>query len=470
MTALPVALSDALLTKFIKEKVWPDFDKEIKRLRGLEAWGRGLQPVPQVKKNRERQSLQEISRTPWMKLMVSTFAQQLIVDGYRNEGSNANAEAWTTWLRNQMPSQQIAINRATLMFGYSYLKVTVGDDPVSGRPMAVMRGASPTKTYALYEDSYSDEWPVYVLERTSDTLFRWWDDDGWSDLEFKEGDWKLLSSGGHAYGHPPFVRYANEIDLEGRCWGEVEPVITLAMRIDKTGFDRLLVQHYNSFKVRYATGLEQADEEEQIAADKLLLSQGEMLVSSNADAKFGVLDETSMDSFIDAYKSDLLSYLSVCQLPLTTAGQIVNVAADALAAGNRPTIQKLHEKQILFGASHNQALRFVNEIEGRADEAVDFDMSVHWMDPEIMSLAQFADAWGKMVDQLGVPKWGVWPKIPGVTQSEVEGWKSDYLSDDKLIKFLREMDEKPAQQGGPNSAQNTPKARNDNGQPKSVGK
>jgi hypothetical protein len=163
-------------------------------------------------------------------------------------------------------------------------------------------------------------------------------------------------------------------------------------------------------------------------------------------------------------------------MPANLAGQISNVAADALAAGTRPTVQKLWQKQTMFASGHNQVLRLVNLLEGRTDEANAFGFAVHWQDVEIKSLAQFADAWGKMVDQLKVPAWGVWPMIPGIDQSTVEGWQKNYMKDDEFISYIRTLQEGKLRggaagmdgPGGPNSARNTPTVNNKNGDPASL--
>lgn len=474
------------LLKYLNTELFPAFDEERHRLRKLEAWGNGKQPeVRPLKRNTERAVLQRLARTPWIPLMVSTFAQQMVVDGYRREGDLENREAWKTWLFNGMPSQQLSINRTTMIAGYSYLRVTEGhrDAPdgddlyVPGsETMAVMRGVSPARCFALYSDPFGDEYPTYVLEKRFDGSWRWWFDGvGYHKMMFDGSKFKIIETKEHDYGVNPFVRYVNQIDLEGRTWGEVEPIIDLAARIDKTAFDRLLVQHFNSFKVRWATGLEQPDTEEEVAQDKIRIANEDILIASDVQAKFGTLDETSMQGFIEAYTADLEAFAAVTQLPPNLVGQIVNVAADALDGARRQTYQRLFEKQTIMGASHAQALRLAAHIEGREDDANDFAARIHWQDVEVRSLTQFADAWGKIVDQLGVPKWAAWNKIPGIDQSEVQEWKEHWDDNDPLTQYLRDMNVKPAApqgspagsamdgRGGPNSTRNQPPLNNRTG-------
>jgi len=205
-----------------------------------------------------------------------------------------------------------------------------------------------------------------------------------------------------------------------------------------------------------------------------------MLVSSNEKASFGVLPPSPLDGLIAAYKESLTQFLAVCQLPPHIAGQIVNVAADALAAGTRQTMQKLAEKQSMFRSAHNQALRLVNIIEGRDEEANDITFTIHWQDVTVQSLAQFADAWGKMVTMLKIPAEGVWDMIPNLDQSVVEGWKENYLSTDDFTAYIRASQEAGVAgrggaagtdpRGGSTTASNTPGPNNKTGEPASMNK
>lgn len=440
----PVDLPDGPLAgkeleTYLTKHVWPAFEMERQRLQRLEMWGTGKQPqVRALKRNTERAVLQRIARNAWIPLMISTFAQQMIVDGYTKEGDPNNTDGWKTWNRNKMAAQQLSINRATMIYGYAFVRVTEGKD-ADGAVMAVMRGVDPMDCFALYDD-YVDEYPQYVLERITNTKYKWWLQNGdFIPISRDKGKFVAGEQESTTAGAPPFVRYINQIDLKGRCWGDVEGVIDLAARIDKTVFDRLMVQHFNSFKVRWATGLEQADTVEGVEQDKIRISNEDILVASDVAAKFGTLDETSMEGFISAYHADLETFTALMQLPPNLVGGVINVAADALDGARRQTYQKLFEKQTVMGEAHAQVMRLAALIEGRDEDAKDFFARIHWQDVEVRSLAQFADAWGKIVSQLGVPKWAAWSKIPGVTQTEVEGWRKHTLDTDPFSTYLREV-------------------------------
>lgn len=453
-------LSGEDLAKFITEHVYPIFEDERCRLRKLEAWGTGKQPVTRnhSSPNTEKKVLQRFARNPWIPLMVSTFAQQMIVDGYRRDGASANEEAWDTWEFNNMKSQQLTIARSTMISGYSYVRATDGIGPQGG-PMAVLRVVGGQNAFGIYADP-GDEYPQFLLEKRFNGTYRWWTDSDYTVLKFDKGTFTYESAENHDYGVVPFVRYVNQIDDCGRTWGDVEPVVELAARLDKTVFDRLLVQHYNSFKIKWATGLEQPDTEEGIAAAKFKLANESVVVSSEEGAAFGTFDETRMDPFIAAYKADLETFLTIAQLPPDLAGLAANLSADAMEGARRSTYQKLYEKQTMLGQSHAQVMRLAAKIEGREDDAADFSARIHWQDVSVRSLAQFADAWGKMVVSLGIPKQKVWPMIPGVDQAWVKECEQQFFEDSgpdgKINKYLRELGIKQESNGpgGPNNPTN----------------
>lgn len=463
----PEDLTGEQLAAYIQDTIMPLHRRECGRLELLELWGTGKQPTERrgLGPNKEKQVLHRFSKNPWLRLMVSTFAQQLIVDGFRQDGASENEQAWDSWQANNMPAQQFTVNRAASIYGYTYVRVTQGQNPFTEESMAVIRAVDPQNAFGIYQDPYGDEYPAYLLERRFDGTWWWWTPDDYWVFNKNGNDWSYVKTVDHGYKVVPFVRYVNEIDAKGRTWGDVEPLVEIAARLDKTVLDRLLVQHFNSFKVRWATGLEQPDTEEKAQAAAIQLKQGDLLISSNEQAKFGVMAETDMSPFIAAYQSDLQTFLTNAQLPSDLAGLVANLAADALEGARRSSYQKLFEKQTMFGQSHAQVLRLAAFIEGRLDEATDFSARVHWQDVQIKSLAQFADAWGKICDQLGFPKQLVWPLIPGIDQSDVETAKEQFFDDTgpegKLNKYLREMGVPPAGgitpgPGGSNSTLNQP--------------
>ncbi|HLR84799.1 MAG TPA: phage portal protein, partial [Nocardioidaceae bacterium] len=226
----------------------------------------------------------------------------------------------------------------------------------------------------------------------------------------------------HGMGVCPIVRYANQLDLEGRAPGEVEPLIPLAARINKTDYDRMLAQHYNSWKVRYATNLEEPPTSEEAERIKLKLRQSDIL-TGEGETQFGTLDETPLEGFIQAHDSDLEALGAASQTPVTAFGKLINVSAEGLLEARTSLYARRDERQMLFGDSHTATLRLAAHAEGRAEDADDFEMTLKWADTEARTLNQAVDALGKAANMLGVPQEMLWNKIPGVDLTEVESWR-----------------------------------------------
>jgi hypothetical protein len=441
--APPAGETGQKLATYISNEVYPKWHKEKVRLDKLSGWMDGRQPysVRVGPRDLEKRSLLDLSRSPWLGLAVSTFAQAMYVDGYRSPDTRDNSPAWEIWNANNFAAHQISVHRAAIGYGYSFVRVLPGED-YTGRSMPVIRGLSPKRVFAMYEDPVGDDFPTWALEWLPDNkTWRWYDENSYHEFENPnlDGKFTYTKTVDHGIGVCPIVRYVNQMDLEGRCIGDVEPVIAVAARIDKTDYDRLLVQHYNSWKVRTATGLEQADDDANRADDKRKLAQEDMLVSSDPNVTFGSLPETNMAPFIQAHESDVEALSAMLQLPSHLfTGKVVNVSAEALAASRAQTTQKLLEKQTSMGVSHARMLRLASAIAGDTSAARDFNARISWQDVEVRSLAQAADAYGKIAQQLGVPKEFLWRFIPGFDATDVQEMRDMVLDDDPLTSYLRD--------------------------------
>lgn len=474
-------LSPQQAVKLVKDELYPGWDKDRMRLDRIDRWYRWEQegvPLPR-RITPELKALAKLSQVPWLTLVVTSCAQAMYVDGFRSELDRDDTAAteeqkasppWKTWLANGMDRRQIPLHRAALGYGWAFEKVLPGEDPVTGRSMSVIRGVSPRKMYALWEDPAEDDWPQYTMQVVDITkngamLVRVLDDTAEHELSMEDGgvDVKYLGQRGvHDAGVCPVIRFANMLDLEGRTSGEVEPHIPLAARINKTGYDRVLTQHFASWKVRWVTGMAEPDDEEGAIRKKLQLRQDDMLAAEDPDTKFGTLEASDLAPFIAAYRNDVETLAAVSQTPThELTGQMANLSAEALAAARASLNQKVHERQKSFGASHAQALRLAVALEGDESYSADSTGRVTWQDMEIRSMSQAADALGKMAEMLHVPPTALWALVPGVEKTDVAEWIKLAQEGDPITRMQQELERQaqereirakqaaPPQQGAP---------------------
>lgn len=436
-------LSQANALELVTDQLLPLQEAESERLKVVEKWARGEQPDPWQPRNanREHKELMRKAFTPMLGLVVSALSQASYVDGYMAPNSSADAPAWKIWQANGMDSRQIRVHRGAFELGLSY--VTVMPGVLRGERMPVVRSYGARRMVATYQDAANDEWPMFALrvEKSGKGRMLFLYDDEVVHTFGIEGDSETpayIEWRAHEMGVTPVVRMANMIDDDGNCVGEVEPFIPVAARFDQSTFDRLMVQRYSSWKVRTVTGMAKPESKADADRKRLQLSQEDLLVAENPKTNFGTLDETSLEGFIKAGDADLQTLSAVSQTPPQYfPGGMSNLSADALAMAEGTLLRKAGERHMILGEGHEQWLKLAA---GWLDVAAPDDAAVKWRDVEARSLAQLADALGKIATMLHFPAQILWEKIPGLTPSDIEKAKELVSQGSSLQQVFDELE------------------------------
>lgn len=443
------------------------------RLERIDNYINGIQDEPYMPDtaDNEYKLLARRAVSNWMPLIIGTPAQALYVDGFRPSRKGVSedthdAPEWKHWQASGLDARQLAVHRAALGYGHSF---TLTEKKANGK--VVTKGLSPLRTAALYEDVANDigayaaltvtEYPRVVNGKTKRGTARLWD----NTFEYKvlfeafEGDQKIsvVKKKRHHAPECPVTRFAAAVDLEGRTVGVVEPMIPLQNRINQTVFDLLVTQTYASFKVRWVTGMappmqmrmldENGEEtnDANLAVDVVPKLDGNgnpipanidhnarrFLFAEDPDTNFGSLDESPLGGFIESIDMSIRHLAAVSQTPPHyLLGQIANLSAEALTAAETALARKVEEFRQAFGESWERVFRIAGAMGG--DEAVFEDLAgeVLWRDMESRSLAQSADALGKLAEALEIPKRGLWNRVPDVTQNEIKKWNELREEDD----------------------------------------
>lgn len=432
--------------KLISNELLPAWFAEREQLDRIDRWMRWDHddPVSARQATREHSELAARAQTPLGHLIVTAAAQEMYVEGYRRADDPNDKEPWRAWQVNGMDSRQIPLHRAALGYGEAYTLVLPGATTL-GEQIAKITPISPRRGLAFWLDPAEDDWPTYFL-RVDGQRDGWWirlydDENVWTYQTKSDGSGlEFITYDTHGIGVVPVVRFANQLDLEGRTPGEVEPFIPIMGRIDQTTFDRLLIQRHASWKVRTIAGMTLPDTDEAQNRAKLKLSVEDVLVAQDPDTRFGSLSETLPDGAINSAKFDLQLLSAVSQTPsYELLGDLVNLSAEALVAARAALARKVDERKHSFGKSHEQTLRLASRIMGDLDAAADWSAQVLWKDTEGRSLGQAADALGKLATMLGVPVEMLWERIPGWTQTDVERAKDMVESGDSISQLLAEL-------------------------------
>lgn len=407
----------------------------------------------------EYDNLASLTPSNYAGLVVTTLAQTALIEGIRMPKSQENLESWKTMQRNRWLMKQSAIHRCAIGLSTAYGVAMPGEDPLTGARMARMTGKSPIRMAAFY-DADDDEWArlaieaePYELQGSNGAVV----ETGWRVALYDEaakhylivkGDghdrqhWEYVSHETHPLGVTPVARCVNRLDLDGNATGEIEPVLPMLRRIDQDTFDRLIVQRFGAWKVRYIAGMAKPTSQEAANLQAIKLRVEDLLISGDPNTKFGTLDASDLKGFIDAHDADLRMLSAVTQMPPHhLLGLSSNLQAEALAAAESALQRKSTDFKLNASEFHEQMARMGAVIQGNLEEANAVDLQVRWADTESRSLTQAADALGKLAVQLNVPVEMLWEKIPGWTDSDVERARDLVESGDAIDQIIAALNQ-----------------------------
>lgn len=414
----------------------------------------------------EYRKLVDQARFNILPLLVSSVAQGLFVDGYRPANTTENSPVWDkVWQPNRMDARQAGLYRAALQYGVSYATVLPGK--LGGSDVPVITPWSPRRMTALYADPVNGEWPEYamgvglprpVIDSESPTemvcTISVYDDQFVYDVDVPstlvmpqtdgnrvdplpfEGlaiDPKKVKVREHGLGVCPVVRFLESFDdLDDGPQGIVYPMLPAQRQLNQTTFGLLMAQHYAAFRQRWVTGMALPEDADGNPVEPWNAAVNRVWQAESPDTRFGDFAETSLDGYLNSRDKALLFIASVRQVPphtLVVGNSVSNVSAEALAALEAGHQLDIGEHKTAFGEGAEQMLRLGGLVMGDTDTWRDTSAQVVWRDTTPRSLAQVADALGKLAQLLDVPPRALWERIPGVTETDIQRWEA--MADDR---------------------------------------
>lgn len=414
--------------------------------------GNHLLPYAPRNATAQIRDLQKRSIANWIPLLVNLPSQMSFVDDYRrrssgklekksgkkNDANETQTTEWTLWQKNRMDGRQAVIYRSVLTYGHAFVVVN------NLNPKDIRFDILSTRnTVAYFRDPVNDIRPSHVLTIMSyprspqvPGLAVFWDDVyRWEMTYDFEG--KFIVKGKpfkHGLGKCPVIRYTCFIDDEGRTKGVVAPAIPLQDRINQATFSTNVTADFGAFKVRYAAGLIpnfKRDENGDLELDAnnepipipIEVSQAQMLLSDDPQTKFGQLDETPLEGYLRQEEQAARNFTTISQFPpLASISNLANLSAEAWAAAEAQFIRWIDALHISLGESHEELFRTAALAAGDMKGAESYGGEVRWRDMTTKTVAVMMDALGKAAQMLDVPRKGLWPMIPGVTNGMLDDW------------------------------------------------
>jgi hypothetical protein len=407
-------------------------ETERRRLDEVRRYWMGRQKLPAVipaASPAEVRILARLSRVNVIGIVVESLAQSLAVEGFRAEREADNAAVWDVWQANKFDARQALIHRAVLAYGVAYAVVT------PGTPVPVIRGLSPRRLTAMYDDEAPDS-PAFALERRPKGPWRLYDEASVHLVRHDgSGKFEYVEEKRHGAGATPVVRY---LEVQDPDWddeptnesstgayaqdrqviGQVAGLMTIQDQIDLITFNLLIAQHYAAFRQRYVIGWLAPDETTRM---KMGASSLWTFEDDPNQVKVGDLEATPLDGYLKSREASFRQAASLSQTPAhELIGDLVNLSAEALAAAEAGRDRKVADRQTTIGESHEDALRLAARLAGLE---VPENAQVIWRDTSARSFAATVDALGKLAQMLGVPADELWERVPGVSQQDVQRWR-----------------------------------------------
>lgn len=450
---------------------------DLPKLRLLDDYLKGRHVGPYVPENAdaEYRLLAHRCVTNWQPLLVRTPAQAMYVDGFnygnaKEAGQSEEDPAWEHWQLSNLDGRQGAFYEGAFALGHAFT-VTERSERPRHEGKSITRMMSALNTTAVFRDPVNDIIPIAALHVEA---WPWeyepgkwkmgkaymWDDELKYEVSFNLADPErrrltVTELGKHGASECPVTRFAASVDLEGRTVGIIEPMIPVQDRINQTVFDLLMVQTNGSFNIRWVTGMapplkktvvyvkdpttgetvfdadgqpiiedivDTLDESGRPIPEDVQLSTKRFLFAEDPDAKFGSLEGTALEGYINSIDMSIRHLAMLSQTPPThMMGSIVNLSAEAMQSAEVALTRKVQAFKTAFGECWERVINLAAEIDGSHE--VDDKLETQWRDMEGQSFAKTADALLKL-KEIGVPQSGLWGRIPGVTATELEDWKS----------------------------------------------
>lgn len=432
-------------------------DQRVSQVNTLEDYHDGRFPLPPLIQDSGLtdgyRTLMQLSGANWPELIVSAVEERLEVQGVRFGDAEADKEAWEIWQENGLDAESSMLHESVLTTGRGYA-IVWGDGSRDPQPKITYEHASTCvveyepgsrrqRRGALRRWRDGKRW--YANLYTPEALYKFRAEQESEDRPAEANDWVRREVGGEEWplpnplGEVPVVEFAVNRKLRpssfGTGYGEFATKLRHIDRIHYKIFSGLVALTWSGFPLRYIIGdpiLYEKDDQgnddktKPIPPIKALASAVAQL--ENPNAKVGQLPEANIDNY--SPEMDIKHLAAISKTPAYyLLGELVNISADGIRAGEGGLISKVKRHHRSLGESHEDVTRLALRVKDPDDpRGRDQSTEIIWSDPESRSLAERADA-GLKMQQAGMP-WGVIAsKVYGMTPQEISRAEAERATD-----------------------------------------
>lgn len=389
---------------------------EFTRVDRVDSYLHGIQDRPYLPYNAtvEFRQLRDRAKLNLLPLIVNSAADHLRIDGYKTPGAKDDSPSWLSWQAANMDAKHASLISSAVANGYSYARV------LRGTPSPEVKCYSARGAYAFYDDPVDDPHPEYVvLTNMKGQPKGFVDKEAIYDLSRDDtGALVLGPPQYHDMGVCPFVKIAPDIDLEGRCFGDVEPYIGLQDRLTQAVMDLLIVATYGAHRIVMLSGIETPTDPATGKPVPVNSSPKRIFTTEAPDAKVQVAAGGSLDGQIKVVDQAAAHMAIASRTPAQVLmADLTNIGEGTLTAAGLSYQAKIAGYKLQLSEQFEALFNLLAVAEGRPE---DESAEVSWADVGSRSLAQMSDPLVKLAQGLAIPPEVLWPMVPGLTQQMIE--------------------------------------------------
>lgn len=428
----------------------------------IESYRKGKHPIPSIiqraKVTRAYRMLLEFSETNYARLIVKAASSRMEIGGIRSPDRTVSDEVWKVWQENRMDAESKRGNETVIAHGRCF--AVIWPRPGDERPQITLE--DPATVIVEYREGsrydrvaatrmwVDDDKVPHATLYTPEALYKFTGPKHssgqpgtqWTPREVPGERWPLPNR----YELVPVVEIATGRELApgrfGSACGDLEDHLSHLDRINILEFLRLVIAFTAGFPIRAVIGDKIIEDDDgnpiapfELAAD--IIAQFE-----DPNVKLQELKATDLKGFGDALDRDVESLAGVSLTPsyYLRSIPIQNVNADAIRASDAPLNSRVADHKPEMGEGYEE----VNRVAGKMlPKPVDLDDSaeVYWVNRELRSLSEKADAATKLKDVL--PRQVIWEEVFDATQDQVTRWESMEMSD-RFAALFDQTDDEPS--------------------------
>jgi len=404
------------------------------RFEVLDSYYRGYPPLPMtpVRMTTKFEEMLMLSRSNWCGLVVDVVDERLRIESAVSSANPVHDDTlWGYWEANNMPLHASEVHVEALKLGVSYVSVWPNQP---GKPPRIL-GESPLSTYVDVDDVthepvqairiwrnhhtgvvYADytnpdfQLKLVAINTPADPIMRGWHQYRCPQLDFANLEWMLRTDVPeavlpNAIGKVPYVVMSARPDLLGCHHSEIEGLLPIQDRINKTTFDRLVTQEMTAFPQRWVTGIDIPTDSEGKPREPFDAAVDRVWTLSAPDGRFGQFPQSSPDGYLAANTADIQALATQSRTPphYLIAGMGVFPSGESVRATEYGLSRKVSSRQLAFGDPWADVLRLCALADGNAELADDAKVAIKWADVEASSEAEVADAILKLSGIPGIP-------------------------------------------------------------------